>query len=110
MYRILASSFAVAIIPLFSQTPATPKPSFEVISIKRSAPGPNIQGFGGLGDRFNVTGGTLRFLLNIYSGANNKPSGDQLRIINAPNWIDADRYDIDAKTNCTVGRPSREQL
>jgi uncharacterized protein (TIGR03435 family) len=96
---------------LFSQTPATPKPSFEVISIKRSepGPGPNIQGFGAIGDRFNVTNETLRFLLNIYSGANNRPSGDQL-IINEPNWIDADRYNIDAKVDCSVGRPSREQL
>jgi hypothetical protein len=81
-----------------------------VISIKRSSPGLDIQGFGGLGDRFNITGGTLRFLLNIYSGANNKPSGDQLRIINEPNWIDTDSYDIDAKIDCSVGRPSREQL
>jgi uncharacterized protein (TIGR03435 family) len=82
-----------------------------VISIKRSAPGPgpNIEGFGAIGNRFNVTGGTLRFLLNIYSGANNKPSGD-IRIVNAPNWIDTDRYDIDAKVDCSVGRPSREQL
>jgi len=88
VYRILAFSFAVAIIPLFSQVPATPKPAFEVISIKRTAPDTDIEGFGGFGDRFNVTGGTLRFLLNIYSRANNKPSGDQLRIINAPNWID----------------------
>jgi hypothetical protein len=81
-----------------------------VISIKRSSPGLDIQGFGGLGDRFNITGGTLRFLLNIYSGANNKPSGDQLRIINEPNWIDTDSYDIDAKIDYSVGRPSREQL
>ena len=110
MYRILAFSFAVAIIPLFSQVPATPKPAFEVISIKRTAPDTDIEGFGGFGDRFNVTGGTLRFLLNIYSRANNKPSGDQLRIINAPNWIDMDRYDIDAKIDCSAGRPSREQL
>ena len=105
MYRILAFSFAVAIIPLFSQVPATPKPAFEVISIKRTAPDTDIEGFGGFGDRFNVTGGTLRFLLNIYSRANNKPSGDQLRIINAPNWIDMDRYDIDAKVDCSAGRP-----
>src|SRR6185295_16395865 len=83
--------------------------SFEVISIKRSSPGLDIQGFGGLGDRFNITGGTLRFLLNIYSGANDKPSGD-LQIINAPNWIDTDRYDIDAKIDCSAGRLSREQL
>jgi len=109
MYRILAFSIAVAIVPLFSQTPA-PKPSFEVISIKRTAPGNNIEGFGAVGDRFNVTGGTLRFLLNIYSSANNGPSGDQLQIINAPNWIDTDRYDIDAKIDCSVGKPSREQL
>src|SRR6187549_3997831 len=108
MYRILAFSIAVAIVPLFSQTPA-PKPSFEVISIKRTAPSSNIEGFGAVGDRFNVTGGTLRFLLNIYSRANNGPSGD-LQIINAPNWIDADRFDIDAKVDCSVGKPSREQL
>jgi len=109
MYRILAFSIAVAIVPLFSQTPA-PRPSFEVISIKRTAPSSNIEGFGAVGDRFNVTGGTLRFLLNIYSRANNGPSGDQLQIINAPNWIDTDRFDIDAKIDCSVGKPSQKQL
>jgi uncharacterized protein (TIGR03435 family) len=106
---MVSFSIAVAIVPLFSQIPA-PKPSFEVISIKRTAPGNNIEGFGAVGDRFNVTGGTLRFLLNIYSKANNRPTGDQLQIINAPNWIDTERYDIDAKVDCSVGKPSREQL
>ena len=110
MYRILAS-YAVAIILVFSQVPATTKPSFEVISIKRSVPGPGptMEGFGGIGDRFTASG-TLRLLLNIFSGASNKPSGDQLRIINAPDWIDTDRYEIEAKIACGGGRPSREQL
>ncbi len=114
-FRHRAVLLAIAVIsialPFLAQTPATPKPSFEVISIKRNAaPGPNfIQGFGAIGDRFNITGGTLRFLLNIYSGASNRPSGD-LQIINAPAWIDTERYDIDAKIDCSAGRPSRAQL
>ena len=58
-----------------------------------------------------MVGATLRTLLqNGYSRANNTPLGVQLQVINAPNWIDSDRYDIDAKADCSGGILSREQM
>src|SRR5438477_7742372 len=106
---LFASAFAV--IPLLSQAPAAQKPSFEVISIKPSAPGLGIRGGGPRGDRYTMVGATLRMLLqNGYSRANNTPLGGQLQVINAPNWIDSERYDINAKADCSGGTLSREQL
>ena len=107
---VFASAFAV--FPLLSQTPATtPKPSFEVVSIKPSQPGLGIRGGGPRGDRFTMTGATLRILVQqAYSRANNSPLGGQLQIIGGPNWMESERYDINAKADCSVGAPTREQF
>src|SRR2546426_3046092 len=57
---IAASTFSVC--PLLSQNPA-PKTSFEVISIKPTLPGNSPRGGGPRGDRFSMTGATLKMLL-----------------------------------------------
>ena len=106
---LFAAAFAFAVIPLLSQT-AAPKPSFEVISIKPSPPGNGIRGGGPRGDRFNMTGATLRMLLQMgYQRANNTPLAGQLQIIGGPAWMETDRYDIQAKADCNGGTISREQ-
>ena len=109
---IFASAFAVAPLLSLSQT-APAKPSFEVISIKASEPGGlGIRGGGPRGERFTMTGATLKMLLQIaYQplNSNGQPAG-QTQIIGGPNWIDADRYEIQAKADCSAGVVPRGQM
>jgi len=108
---LLVFAFTFAVIPLLSQTAPSEKPSFEVISIKPSAPNLGIRGGGPRGDRYTMSGASLRMLLQQgYSKANNMPLGGQLQIIGGPSWIDSDRYDINAKADCSGGTITREQL
>jgi len=108
---LLTFALTFAVIPLLCQTPPSQKLSFEVISIKPSAPNLGIRGGGPRGDRYTLTGASLRMLLQQgYSKANNAPLGGQLQIIGGPNWMDSDRYDIDAKADCSGGTLTREQL
>jgi len=106
---IAALGFAVIPFPLLSQTTTQPKPSFDVVSIKPSAPNLGIRGGGPRGDRFAMSGANLRMLLQTaYGRSGNGPVGGligQLQIIGGPNWIDSDRYDIDAITSPTRTSP-----
>jgi uncharacterized protein (TIGR03435 family) len=103
---LFTAASAFAAFPLLSQTP--PKPSFEVTSIKPSAPGLGIRGGGPRGDRFDFAGANLRMLLSQAYGR--QSSGlNQLQIINGPSWIDSDRWDVQAKADCSGGKLSREQ-
>ena len=108
---LLAGAFGFAIVPLMSQT-AQPKPSFEVVSIKPSAPNIGLRGGGPRGDRFMMTGASLRMLLQMgYQRLNaNGGPGGQLQIIGGPNWMNTDLYDIQAKADCSGGVLSREQM
>jgi uncharacterized protein (TIGR03435 family) len=109
---LLTAAFAFAVIPLLSQTPRAPKPSFEVISIKPSAPGLGIRGGGPRGDKYTVTGANLRMLLSQgYSKGQQTGPLSQLQIIGGPSWMDSDRYDIQATADCSGGAPlAREQV
>src|SRR5262249_19892708 len=103
---LMLAAIAFAVIPLLSQTSSTKKPSFEVISIKPSAPGLGIRGGGARGDRYRMAGATLRMLLqNAYqrSAAGVPVLGGQLQISGGPNWIDSDRWDIEATADCSGG-------
>ena len=108
---LLIAASAFTVIPLLSQT-TPPKPSFEVVSIKPSPPNLGIRGGGPRGDRFTMSGASLRMLLQMAYGrsTNNGPVGGQLQIIAGPAWIDSDRYDIQAKADCSGGALSREQM
>jgi len=102
----------LSVIPLLSQTAATQKPSFEVVSIKPTPPSSGLRIGGGAprGDRVNLVGANLRMLLQqAYSKGNVGPLAGQLQVIGGPNWIDTDRWDIDAKADCSGGTLTREQ-
>src|SRR5262249_4965913 len=103
-----------SVIPLLSQTATTQKQSFEVVSIKPTQPSPNGLRIGGgapRGDRVNMVGANLRMLLQQAYGKGNGtgPLAGQLQVIGGPNWIDSDRWDIDAKADCSSGTLTREQ-
>ena len=72
---LMTGALAFAVIPLLSQTSPTPKPSFEVTSIKPSAPNLNIRGGGPRGDRYTMSGVTLK---NLLQQAYSRPSSGGL--------------------------------
>jgi uncharacterized protein (TIGR03435 family) len=108
-----AAAVALAVAGPFAQT-APPKPSFDVISIKPSAPlgnGPVSIGGGAQGDRFTMNNATLRMLLQrAYQPPGNAVLGGQLQIIGGPGWMESERYDVQAKADCSGGTLPRAQL
>src|SRR4051812_44747970 len=109
---IVAAAFAV--IPLLSQSHPTAKPSFEVISIKPSAPlgnGAVRIGGGARGDRYTMQAANLRMMLQQgYQRASTGAPLPQLQIIGGPNWIDSDRWDIQATADCSGGVLSQGKI
>src|ERR687888_532182 len=98
---LLMVAVAFAVVPLLSQTTPVSKPSFEVVSIKPSPPDNGLRGGGPRGDRFTMTGATLKMLMQFgYQRFSSGLPGEQLQIIGGPNWMDSDRYDIQAKADC----------
>src|SRR6185436_17718897 len=56
------------------------------------------------------SGLTLKMLVQMgYQKPNSSGPGPQIQVIGGPNWIDSDRYDINAKADCNGGALSREQ-
>src|SRR6516225_5035555 len=113
-FLLLMAAFGIAVMPLLSQTSSKAKPSFEVISIKPSAPleGGRVRiGGGARGDRYTMSNANLRMLLQqAYSKNSNAGPGGQIQLIGGPNWMDSDRFDIQATADCSGGVISREQL
>ena len=108
MFRLAALLFMA--VPLLSQTGQTTKPSFDVVSIKPSAPNAmGMRGGGTRGNRYTMTGATDRVLLQQgYREASDGPG--QLQLVGEPNWTDSDRYDIQATVDCSGGVLAREQV
>jgi uncharacterized protein (TIGR03435 family) len=83
---------STAVLPVESQTPPSQKPSFEVASVKASASGDDrivsqAQPVG----RWRISNAALKLLIAMaYSVRRDQVSG-------GPNWIDADRWNIEAK-------------
>jgi uncharacterized protein (TIGR03435 family) len=107
---LIVGAFTFAVFPLLAQS-TSPKPSFEVVSIKPSPPNLGMRGGQPRGDRLSLVGMSLRFLLQQ---AFSQPTGGtpigQLTIIGGPSWMDSDLYDIEAKADCSGGALSREQM
>ncbi len=81
--------------PLFSQVPKTAaKPSFEVASVKRNTSGANFGHIGFQTDRFTANNTTLTTLVQT---AYHLPQDQKLRLFGMPDWIDSERFDIEAK-------------
>src|SRR5438067_13143240 len=101
---LLISAFVFAVAPLSSQTTATKKPSFEVISIKPAVPnGFGFRGGGARGDKFIMTGSLRMLLQQAYAPPATSGPPSRVEIIGAPNWIDSDIYDIQATADCSGG-------
>src|SRR5215475_1576184 len=109
---LMLAAAAFAVVPLLSQTSSGPKPSFEVISIKPTAPNQNfIRGGAARGDRYTMAGANLRMLLqNAYGRPSAGIPFGQLQIIGGPSWIDSDRWDVQATVDCSGGVLAREQV
>src|SRR5215471_5226902 len=109
---LIFAAAAFAVVPLLSQTSPGPKPSFEVISIKPSAPNLNfIRGGAARGDRYTMTGANLRMLVqNAYGRPSAGIPVGQLQIVGGPSWMDSDRFDVQATADCSGGVLSRDQL
>src|SRR5262245_5984445 len=113
---LMIAAAAVAVIPLLSQAPETKKPSFDVISIKPSAPASfGFRGCGRRGNRFTMTG-SLRILLqfayrhpNIQPGVPAPPLMNT-QIIGGPSWMDTDLFDIQATAETNGGAIPQDQL
>lgn len=109
---MLVAALILTAVPLASQT--QPKPSFEVVSVKPSPPPTDRAlriGGGAQGDRFVMTGATLRMLLQTaYQRAGNTPLSGQMQIIGGPGWMESDRYDVQATADCSGGAIPRERL
>ena len=88
---------ALAVMPAQSQTPSTPKPSFDVASIKGNTSRSVVWSFGPRGNRFVAKNMTLQMLLlSAY-----RETDDRQMVANqidgGPNWVVTDHFDIEAK-------------
>jgi len=88
----LLAVLATAVMPVSSQT----KPSFEVASVKPSAPAGSPLTMGATGGRFTATNVPLRLLIQL---AYQSPAAPLLpnQIVGGPNWLASDHFDIEAK-------------
>lgn len=107
---LAAGSFAFLAAVALGQN-VVPKPSFEVVSIKPSDPNLTIRGGGSRGgDRYTMVGATLRMLVQQAYSNPNAPPGAMIEIVGGPSWMDSERYNVEAKADCSGGVLSRDQL
>jgi uncharacterized protein (TIGR03435 family) len=86
-------------LPLFSQTPAAPKLSFDVASVK-----PSVSRDGYMdatpGGRFIATGIPLRMLITDAYRLRG------VQVIGGPGWLDSDRWDIEGRPKAEDAAPA----
>ena len=108
---LIGAAVAFAVIPLLSQTPEPKKPSFEVVSVKPGVPGPGFRGGGPRGNSLSMANTPLRMLVQMAYQRGTAPGpGMQLQVIGAPNWMDTEPFDVQAKADCSGGAIPREQM
>lgn len=78
-------------------------PSFEVATIKPTAPDFKGKGFGGPPRRFGTRGTTLLDIMSFVYGVNPK------QVVGAPAWAETDRFDITTGQPDVPGAPSQKQ-
>lgn len=78
-------------------------PSFEVATIKPTAPGEQRHAFVVQGRSFKTINSTLIGLISISYGVQDK------QIVNAPDWMNSEHFDIDAEPDAP-GLPNKKQL
>ncbi len=100
--RLPVPAVFVLLTMTHAQTPAT-RPEFEVASVKLNTSGtPMVRIKGGLGSpRFSTTNMSLRMLITFAYNVKN------FQISGGNGVIDADRYDVEAKS--AGAKPSEEQ-
>lgn len=87
-----AVAVVVAVSPLVAQKSA---PAFEVASIRRNVSGSRATTISAPADRFVMVNGTvMTLILNAYGLS-------AFRIIDAPSWMESERYDVTAKAGVT---------
>lgn len=93
------------------ETSATPRPmgaqanpSFEVATIKPSAPGGGRRSGGLSGRRFFARNETLADLMESAYGVRAR------QILGVPSWAESAQYDVDAEFNGDEGTPNKEQF
>ena len=92
----LSSTLAITVVALQPQLPAQ-APAFEVASIKRNISGDPRSGVRTLpGGRIAVINQTFRQVVRNAYGSND------LEVIGGPDWIDADRWDINASAGTSA--------
>ncbi len=78
-------------------------PSFEVATIKPTAPDFKGKGFGGPPRHFGTRGTTLIDIMSFVYGVNPK------QVVGAPDWAETDRFDITTGQPDVPGAPSQKQ-
>ena len=82
---------------------ADANPSFEVATIKPTAPGEQRHAFVVQGRSFKTINFSVAGLISICYGVQDK------QIVNAPDWMSSERFDIDAEPD-VPGLPNKQQL
>src|SRR4051812_44221949 len=93
---LIVLGIAAIAIPVLSQAPVGGRPQFEVASVKLHPPPLTriiIQTPPG---RFLVEAFSLKMLVGR---AYNMPD---VRVVGGPNWVDSERFDIEAKAESTI--------
>ena len=101
---IVALALAITSAPLSAQTP---RPSFDVASIKRNIDGPGNSGSTNLpGGRISFTNRPLRAIIRSAYGS------IDMEVIGGPDWLDNDRWNIlaTAPSGGPADAPWREML
>lgn len=106
--RMVRSGVLSACLALLAWRAPAQKPSFEVATVKPNMSGTEGGSAGPRGSGFFAKNMTLR---NLLMYAYSPPNGQLLpaQIIGGPNWLQTDRFDIDAKPE-GAGVPPIEQM
>jgi len=93
---LIVLGIAVVAVPIFSQGPAGGRPQFDVASIKVHPPPLTRIVVTAPPGRFMAEGFSLKML------AARAYSLPEVRVVGGPNWVESERYDIEAKAEGAI--------